>query len=112
MGFIGVAIVGAGTSLPELVVSLSAARKGNFEIALGNVFGSNIFNSLVVIGLPGLFRDLPVDSSTYSVGIFFMVTATLLYIFSGISRKIHKWEGFMYLTLYVLFISKIFAGGL
>ena len=109
---IAITAIAFGTSLPELVVSLTAARKGNFEIALGNVFGSNIFNSLVVIGLPGVFSTLPVDESTFSIGLFFMVTATLLYIFSGISKKIHKWEGFMYLTLYVLFISKIFAGGL
>ncbi len=109
---IAITAIAFGTSLPELVVSISAAKKGNFEIALGNVFGSNIFNSLMVIGLPGLFTTLPLDPATYSVGVFFMVSATLLYIFSGISKHVHKWEGFMYLLFYVLFVIKIFGGSL
>jgi len=109
---IAITAIAFGTSLPELVVSISAAKKGSFEIALGNVFGSNIFNSLMVIGLPGLFTTLPLDPATYSVGLFFMISATLLYIFSGISKHVHKWEGLMYLLFYVLFIIKIFEGSL
>lgn len=109
---IAITAIAFGTSLPELVVSISAARKGNFEIALGNVFGSNMFNSLMVIGIPGLFTDLPIDPITYQVGIFFLIVATLLYIFSGISRRIYKWEGFMFLILYFLFIAKVIAGKL
>lgn len=98
-----------GTSLPELVVSVGAARKGKFEIALGNVFGSNIFNILMVIGIPSLFKTLIVDDATYAIGIPFVIGATLLYIFSGISKKIHNWEGMMYLLIYVLFIAKLFG---
>ena len=98
-----------GTSLPELVVSIGAARKGKFEIALGNIFGSNIFNILVVIGIPSLFKTLTVDETTFSIGIPFLVGATILYVFSGISKKIHNWEGMMYLLIYVLFIAKIFG---
>ncbi len=109
---IAITAIAFGTSLPELVVSIAAARKGAYEIALGNVFGSNIFNALMVIGLPGLFVTLPLDTATFEVGLFFMVTATLLYIFSGISKHIHKWEGLMYLMLYLLFVIKIFAGSL
>lgn len=109
---IAITAIAFGTSLPELVVSISAAKKGAFEIALGNVFGSNIFNSLVVIGLPGLFTILPLDPATLSVGLFFMVTATLLYIFSGISKAVHRWEGMMYLMLHALFVIKIFSGAL
>lgn len=109
---IAITAIAFGTSLPELVVSISAAKKGSFEIALGNVFGSNIFNSLMVIGLPGLFTVLPLDQATFSVGLFFMASATLLYIFSGISKAVHKWEGFMYLLFYMLFVIKIFGGAL
>lgn len=107
---IAITAIAFGTSLPELVVSLTAARKGNFEIALGNVFGSNIFNSLMVVGIPALYKTITVDSITFTVGLFFMVTATILFIFSGISMRIHKWEGFMYLILYFVFIVKIFTG--
>lgn len=107
---IAITAIAFGTSLPELVVSLTAARKGNYEIALGNVYGSNIFNGLVVIGLPGLFQRLPVNNGTFQVGIFFLVAATVLYILSGISKHLHRWEGLMYLALYVLFVAKIFEG--
>ncbi|MBT3690489.1 calcium/sodium antiporter [bacterium] len=97
-----------GTSLPELVVSIGAARRGKFEIALGNIFGSNIFNILVVIGIPSLFKTLVIDEITFMVGIPFVIGATVLYIFSGISKKIHNWEGMMYLLIYVLFLAKLF----
>ncbi len=101
--------VSIGTSLPELVVSVGAVMKKKYEIALGNVFGSNIFNTLIVIGVPALICDLKVDHITYSIGIPFLIGATILYVFSGISRKIYNWEGMMYLMIYVLFLIKIFG---
>jgi len=109
---IAITAIAFGTSLPELVVSVQAARKGSYEIALGNVFGSNIFNSLMVIGVPGMFADLPIDTTTFEVGIFFMIAATFLYIFSGISKHVHKWEGFMFIIFYFIFITKVFTGSL
>lgn len=101
--------VAIGTSLPELVVSIRAAMKKKYEIALGNVFGSNIFNALVVVGVPAIIIDLNVDDATFYIGIPFLIAATILYIFSGISRKIYNWEGMMYLVLYILFLTKIFG---
>ena len=98
-----------GTSLPELVVSVGAARRGKFEIALGNIFGSNIFNILMVLGIPALFKTLSVDEKTFAIGIPFVIGSTVLYIFSGISKKIYNWEGMMYLLIYVLFIAKLFG---
>lgn len=96
-----------GTSLPELIVSVSAVRKKKYEIALGNVFGSNIFNALMVIGIPSLFKNLSIDNTTFSVGLPFLVGATVLYTFSGISKRIYGWEGMMYLLIYVLFVVKV-----
>lgn len=101
--------VAVGTSLPELVVSVRAAMNKKYEIALGNVFGSNIFNALMVVGVPAVISDLAIDDATFYVGIPFLIAATILYIFSGISRKIYDWEGMMYLALYSLFILKIFG---
>lgn len=97
-----------GTSLPELVVSATAAFKGQFEVALGNVFGSNIFNLLVVVGLPSLFTALTVDRPTLMIGLPIMLAATVLYVFSGISQRLHKWEGFIYLFIYAIFLVKLF----
>lgn len=101
--------VAVGTSLPELVVSVRAAMNKKYEIALGNVFGSNIFNALMVVGIPAAMSDLAIDDMTFYVGIPFLIAATILYIFSGISRKIYDWEGMMYLALYFLFMLKIFG---
>lgn len=107
-GVIAITAVAVGTSLPELLVSVKAAFQNKPEVALGNIFGSNIFNALVVVGLPGLFARLPVDSQTYAIGLPTMALATLLFIISGISRKVYMWEGLFYLSVYILFIAKLF----
>lgn len=107
-GVIAITAVAIGTSLPELLVSAKAAWQHKSEIALGNIFGSNVFNALVVIGIPGLFKVLSVDSQTFLIGIPVMALATLLFVISGISRRIHVWEGAFYLSIYVLFIAKLF----
>ncbi|KKS90586.1 MAG: Na+/Ca+ antiporter, CaCA family [Parcubacteria group bacterium GW2011_GWF2_43_11] len=107
-GVIAITAVAVGTSLPELLVSAKAALQKKSEIALGNIFGSNVFNALVVIGLPGLFRVLPVDNQIFTIGVPTMALATLLFVISGISRRIHMWEGAFYLLVYVLFVAKLF----
>jgi cation:H+ antiporter len=104
---IAITALAVGTSLPELVVSVGAARKKKYEIALGNVFGSNVFNILMVIGVPALFSSLQIDETTFLVGIPFLLVATLLFVITGISRRIHIWEGAMYLLIYVLFVAKL-----
>ncbi|NQV13171.1 MAG: calcium/sodium antiporter [Parcubacteria group bacterium] len=106
---IALSAIALGTSLPEVLVSISAARKGNYEMALGNVFGSNIFNIAMVIGIPGLISTLDVSGETFLIAIPFMVAATILYVVSGISQKIYGWEGALYLVIYFLFIGKLFG---
>jgi cation:H+ antiporter len=98
-----------GTSLPELVVSVRAAFKKKYEVALGNVFGSNVFNILVVTGIPSLITPLVVDNIALAIGLPFLVTATVIFVISGISRRIHLWEGSMYLIIYLLFLVKLFS---
>ncbi len=106
---IAISAVAIGTSLPELIVSVKAAMRGQSEIALGNIFGSNIFNVLMVVGLPGLFSNLVIDAQTVSIGISFLIAATALFVISGISRRIHAQEGALYILLYVIFITKLFG---
>lgn len=107
-GAISLAAVALGTSLPELLVSIKAAWNKKSEIALGNIFGSNVFNLMIVIGIPGLFKTLVVDEKTFSLGLPVLAAATLLFVISGISRKIYMWEGAMYVILYIFFIGKLF----
>lgn len=104
---IAITALAVGTSLPELVVSIKAALGKKYELALGNIFGSNIFNILLIAGVPALFRTLVVDDLTYSVGLPVLAIATLLFVISGISKKIHIWEGAMYLLIYILFMLKL-----
>ena len=108
-GVISLVAISFGTSLPELIVSIRAVLQKKYEMALGTVFGSNVFNVLVVVGLPALFYPLTVDDKTYSIGLPMLAVATFLFIISGISKRIHIWEGFFYVALYVLFVAKTFA---
>lgn len=108
-GVIALAAVAFGTSLPELIVSIKAARDNKPEVALGNIFGSNVFNMLLVVGIPGLFATLTLDEQTFTLGLPVMIVATLLFVISGISRRIHIYEGAMYLVIYIFFLGKLFG---
>jgi cation:H+ antiporter len=108
-GVIAITAVAIGTSLPEILVSVKAAARRQSEVALGNVFGSNIFNVLVVVGLPGIFGDLTIDSQTLMIGLPVLLMSTLLFIISGISRRVHVQEGALFILLYVIFIAKLFG---
>lgn len=107
--FITITAVAVGTSLPELVVSVRAALSKKYEIALGNVFGSNVFTIFLIMGLPALIKPLAVNEATFSVGLPYLIVATFLFIISGISRRIHIWEGAMYLLIYLLFVIQFFG---
>jgi cation:H+ antiporter len=111
---IGVSIISMfaialGTSLPELLVTVRAAILKKAELATGNIFGSNFFNILVIVGFPGLFNELTLSGETLIIGLPFLVGATVVFMVSGISNKFHRWDGAMYLMLYILFVSKVFG---
>ncbi len=108
-GAIALFAVALGTSLPELVTSIHAARQGNASLIFGNIFGSNMFNILAVIGIPGLFATLSIDNETARFGIPVMIAATVLFFVSGLSRRINRWEGIFLLFVYVYFIGNIFG---
>lgn len=105
---IAVSAVALGTSLPELMVTIGAARKGKAEIAIGNVIGSNIFNIFVVVGIPGLIMPLPVPDSVMMQGLPTFVSASLLMFFIAHDNKITIWEGWLFLILYAWFIGTVF----
>ena len=104
IALIGIAF---GTSLPELLVSVRAAWKKKYEIALGNIFGSNVFNILIVIGLPAFVTTVKIDPITLTTGFPFLIAATLLFVISGISGRIHIWEGSLYVLAYIFFCLKL-----
>lgn len=105
---IAISAVALGTSLPELMVSINASRKGKAEIAVGNILGSNIFNTFAVMGIPALFGVLIIPQSIISFGLPLMLAATLLYFFITQDNEITKWEGWMLIMFYAFFILKLF----
>ena len=100
--------VALGTSLPELAVSVSAVRKGKTEVAIGNVIGSNIFNTLAVMGIPALFGALTVPASIVRVGLPAMVIATFFYIYIVYDREVTRKQGWIAVLLYIFFLITIF----
>jgi cation:H+ antiporter len=102
-----ITVVSLGTSLPEMITSLAAIKIGNHGIAIGNVFGSNIFNITLIAGLPALFTNLRIDASTFVIGLPFLVIATLMAIFVTVDDKARSWEGMAMLLLYSVFLLKI-----
>ncbi len=106
---IGVSVVALGTSLPELAASMMSAWKGEMDISIGNVIGSNIFNILFVLGICPMIRPLDIEPSilsyqmpimiVFSVGLFFLV-----YRYNGLGRM----QGGVLLTGYLLFIATLF----
>ncbi|MDY6917365.1 MAG: calcium/sodium antiporter [Chloroflexota bacterium] len=105
---IAVSAVALGTSLPELLVSVVAARRGSPDIAVGNILGSNIFNALVVMGVPGLFATLAIPEGMTTFALPMMLVATLLYLFITHDRQITRWEGLLLVVFYVFFIGALF----
>ncbi len=101
---IGLTIVAVGTSLPELASSIIATRKGEHDIALGNVLGSNLFNTLAVVGLAGVIRPMPVEAAILSRDMPVMMGLTVLlfvlgYGFFGPGR-VNCWEGMAFLAFF------------
>jgi cation:H+ antiporter len=103
--FIGVSIVALGTSLPELTSSLIAAKKGHGEMAIGNVFGSNIFNILMVIGIASLTHPISIDEEIYIDLIYSMSITCLLLILIRMGYNIKKTDGMILFLCYSSYIA-------
>ena len=109
IGLVSIAAIAIGTSLPELFVSLQAVRSGETELAIGNIFGSNAFNILLVIGIPGLITPLIVGEVVTVIGIGILLAASLILFVTGLARQIQKWEGIMMILFFIFFLVKLVA---
>lgn len=114
---VGLTVVAVGTSLPELAASAMAARRGDAEIAVGNVVGSNIFNVFFILGASAVIRPLPFNPAA-NVDMGVMTAAGILlfvFMFTGRIRIMDRWEGSMALVFYIgyiayLLLPLLFAG--
>lgn len=112
---IGAAIVGVGTSMPELVVSFLGAMNGNADVAIGNVVGSNIFNILGILGLTAIFFPVAIERKNLKfeiplcIGISGVLTLLALNFFSGTEASISRLDGVLLLSLFALFMWHSFS---
>lgn len=106
---IGLTVVAIGTSLPELAASVVAARKNEHDIAIGNVVGSNLFNLLGVMALPGVINPSQIDLAVVSRDYPLMLLMTMVFYLSALAsrkgRKISRVEGGCFLTLYLAYTA-------
>lgn len=103
---IGLTIIALGTSLPELVTSVVATKKGEYDIAIGNVVGSNIFNIGMVLGVPiSLFGGITVGTFNTIDIFFFFLSAFVLFIFAANDYKIKRFEGILLLIMFLVYYT-------
>ena len=105
--FIGLTVVALGTSLPELFTSVSAARKGNADIAIGNIVGSNIFNILFVIGISSAITPVPFAENFRFDCVVSIIVTILLFAFSVKKHRINRINGIIMLILYAAYFLLI-----
>ena len=101
--FIGLTVVALGTSLPELFTSVTAARKGNADIAVGNVVGSNIFNILFVVGVSGLITNIPFAAPFRVDTLIAIGAGALLLLLCFRKKKLFRWGGVILLAGYAAY---------
>ncbi|RLA68202.1 MAG: sodium:calcium antiporter [Epsilonproteobacteria bacterium] len=102
---IGIMMISLGTSLPELVVSISAAIKGKVDMAIGNIIGSNMANMTVVLGAAALVNPMPINASIYIFDIATMGVATLLLVFITANKLYNKSAGISLMIILGLFLN-------
>ena len=103
--FIGLTIVALGTSLPELVASVTAARKGNADIAIGNIVGSNIFNILFVLGTSALITPIPYQATFLIDGIIAVAAGVLLWVATIRKKELNRTWGIIMLLGYAAYFA-------
>jgi cation:H+ antiporter len=105
---IALSAVAFGTSLPEITVAITAARRGKIELAVGNVMGSNVFNAFAVMGIPGVITPLTVPYQVIVFSLPVLIAVTLLYVIITLDAKINRFEAALLLLFYAYFIGHLY----
>ncbi|CAA6825050.1 MAG: K+-dependent Na+/Ca+ exchanger related-protein [uncultured Sulfurovum sp.] len=106
---IGIIMISLGTSLPELTVSITAAIKGKVDMAIGNIIGSNMANTTVVLGAAALVNPMPINASAYVFDIATMIVATLILVFITANKLYNKSAGLGLVIILGLFLNNTLA---
>ncbi len=107
---IGLTIVAIGTSLPEFVTSIIAATKGESDLALGNVIGSNLFNILFVLGASSLISPMTINPTLIFDGLFMIFATFITFIFAYRKNDINKYESLSLIILYLIYMTNLILG--
>ncbi len=107
IGLVSILAIAIGTSLPELMVSLRAVKTGDTALAIGNIFGSNAFNMLMVAGIPAAITPLIVDEVVMNLGLMILIGASAILFVAGLAKQILRWEGLMMLFFFGFFLVKL-----
>jgi cation:H+ antiporter len=106
-----VTILSVGTTLPELAVSVTAARRGLASLAVGNILGSCVFNALAVSGAAAVLGGVDVPPALRHFALPFVGAASLLFYLLTQDKRISRWEGLLFLVLFLLFMTKVTGVG-
>ena len=101
---IGLTIIAIGTNLPELVTSIVAVRKGEVDIAIGNLVGTNIYNIFLILGLAATINPIVISSNAFIDIIVLAITSFIVYIFIQHKKDINRKEGIIMILLYIIYI--------
>ena len=107
IGLVSIGAIALGTSLPELFVSMKSIRDGEAELAIGNIFGSNAFNLLMVVSVPALITPLVVDEVVMDLGLKILMAASAIFFVIGLAQRVKRWEGMMMLLFFLFFVVKL-----
>lgn len=107
---IGITILAAGTSLPELMTSIVAARKGSEGLALGNAIGSNIFNIAFVLGICSTVSPIIVSELTLTDWVMLLGSCLLVWLLAWTSRRLSRWEGVVLVACYLVYLALLIIG--
>ena len=109
-GVISLTVIALGTSLPELVSSLTAIKKNHHAISVGNILGANILNIVSVIGISSIPNDIPILSQNMSIDFPFMIVLLLILILPTIKKnKLYRFQGFIMLIVYLIYIGVLYT---
>jgi len=108
---VSLSLLALGTSLPEIVVSISAARRGQHSLALGNVIGSNMFNTYAVMAIPSFIGEIVIPDNIMSFSLPFMVAMTVILWLVTNAKEISFWKAGMLVSFYIFFIAELIRLG-
>ncbi|MBI1223009.1 MAG: sodium:calcium antiporter [Bacteroidetes bacterium] len=104
---VALTVLSLGTTLPELVVNVSAIRQGKAEMAIGNILGSSVFNSIMVPSIASFFGPIHVPDSMLHLAFPVLLASALFFYLITHDKRISRWEGMLFVLLYILFLLKV-----